>query len=319
MQTLYPAIKPYAIHQLGVDDLHTLYIEESGSPEGIPVLFLHGGPGAGADPKNRQFFNPLLYRIILFDQRGAGRSTPHAELKKNTTQDLIEDIEAIRLHLGIERWVLCGGSWGSTLALLYAEAYPDKVLNMVLRGIFLCRSQDLSWFYQDGGASRIFPDAWENFVSHLPPKERHHIIASYYRRLTGKDELAQMAAAKAWAEWEGTCSTLQPNSDVVNFFTDPHVAISLSRIETHYFMNESFLEPDQIIQNAKRLQDIPGVIIHGRYDIVCPLDNAFALHQVWPNSELMIIRDAGHSNFETGIIVAMVSTLETIAKQLKGQ
>lgn len=317
MQILYPAIKPYAIHQLGVDDLHTLYIEESGTPEGIPVLMLHGGPGAGSNPEYRRFFNPLLYRIILFDQRGSGQSTPHAELEKNTTQELIQDIEAIRLHLGIDRWVVCGGSWGSTLALLYAETYPEHVLSMVLRGIFLCREKDLDWFYKEGGASRVFPDAWENFISPLSVEERQNILNSYYHRLTGEDELARMAAAKAWSEWEGVCSTLQPNPAVVNHFMEPHFALSLARIETHYFIHNVFLEANQIINNADQLKDIPGVLIHGRYDMICPLDNALALHRAWPTSELMIIRDAGHSNFEAGIVVAMVSVLESIANRLK--
>lgn len=313
MQSLYPAIKPYAIHQLAVDDLHTLYVEESGNPKGTPVLFLHGGPGAGCDPDHRRFFDPTAYRIILFDQRGAGQSIPHAALEKNTTQLLVADMEAIRNHLGIERWVLFGGSWGSTLALVYAETYPQRVLNMVLRGIFLCRTIDLDWFYKPGGANRVFPEEWEAFISHLPLKEQSNILENYYQRLTGKDEVAKMAAAKAWSRWEGVCLTLQPNPNVVNHLTNPHVAMSMACIEAHYFMNDIFLEENHILNNASRLADIPGVIVHGRYDMVCPLDNAYALKKVWPKAELEIVRDAGHSAFEPGMTHALVTATNTIA------
>ncbi len=315
MLVLYPCIKPYAVHQLAVDDLHSLYVEESGSPQGIPVLFLHGGPGSGTSPEHRRFFDPSQYRIVLFDQRGSGHSTPHAELKNNSTQALVSDIEAIRQHLNIDRFVLFGGSWGSTLALVYAETHPKRVLSMILRGIFLCRKEDIDWFYKEGYASRIFPDAWEALVNHLTPEERNNILASYYRRLTGEDELVRMAAAKAWSLWEGVCSTLQPNLNVINHFTEHHVAMSLARIETHYFMNQTFLEPNQIIQNADKLQDIPGILVHGRYDIVCPLENAYALHQVWPKSRLDIIRDAGHSAYEPGIIHALISATNETARQ----
>lgn len=313
MLTLYPPIKPYAVHQVAVDSIHTLYVEESGNPTGLPVVFLHGGPGAGTDPENRRFFDPDVYRIVLFDQRGAGQSTPFADLESNTTPNLVSDMEKIREHLGIEAWVLFGGSWGSTLALVYAETHPKQVINMILRGIFLCRPEDLAWFYQSGGANRIFPDHWEAFVGHLAEEERSEIIQSYYRRLTGEDEIARMAAAKAWSLWEGCCATLQPNTQVVNHITHPHVAMSLARIEAHYFMNEAFLEPNQILKNAPRLQNIPGTIIHGRYDVVCPLDNAYALHKAWPQSELKIIRDAGHSACELGIINALVTATNAIA------
>jgi proline iminopeptidase len=317
MLTLYSPIKPYAVHQLPVDALHTLYVEESGNPEGLPVIFIHGGPGAGTTPDNRRFFDPSLYRIILFDQRGAGQSTPHAELEGNTTQNLVLDMEFIRTHLGIERWVLFGGSWGSTLALVYAEAHPERVINLILRGIFLCRQHDLDWFYQPGGTSRLFPDQWEAFISHLPEHERSEILQSYYRRLTGDDEIAKMSAAKAWSLWEGSCATLQPNTQVVNHFTHPHVAMSLARIEAHYFMHHVFLEPDQILKNAHRLENIPGVIVHGRYDVICPLDGAYELHKAWPLSELKIIRDAGHSACELGIINALVTATNTVAQQIE--
>lgn len=314
MLTLYPAIKPFAMHQVSVDQRHTLYVEESGNPQGLPVVFLHGGPGIGTDPEHRRFFDPMLYHIILFDQRGAGLSTPHAALEDNTTQALVSDMEAIRKHLNIDRWVLFGGSWGSTLALVYAQAHPERVLNMILRGIFLCRQEEFDWFYQEGGASRVFPDAWEKFIGHLTPNERSTVLQSYYNHLTGRDELQRMAAAKAWSEWEGACSCLLPNSQVVDFMTDPHHAISLARIETHYFMNQAFLEPNQILDNMHRIKDIPGIIVHGRYDMVCPLDNAYALHEAWPNSTLEIIRDAGHSACELSIINALVAATNAVAK-----
>lgn len=315
MLVLYPCIKTYAVHQLAVDSLHTLYVEESGNPKGLPVLFLHGGPGAGTNSEHRRFFDPSLYRIILFDQRGAGHSTPHAELQNNTTQTLVSDIEAIRQHLNIDRFILFGGSWGSTLALVYAETYPKRVLSLILRGIFLCRQQDIDWFYKEGYASRIFPDAWDAFVNHLSKEEQENVLASYYKRLTGTDELARMAAARAWSLWEGTCSTLQPNPNVVNHFTEHHVAMSLARIETHFFMNDSFLTQDQILQNAHKLSEIPGILVHGRYDIVCPLENAYSLHKAWPKSRLEIIRDAGHSAYEPAITHALISATNETARQ----
>lgn len=312
MLTLYPPIQPYAIHQLAVETPHVLHVEESGSPTGLPVLFLHGGPGAGCNENHRRFFDPEQYRIILFDQRGAGLSTPHASLENNTTQALVQDMEAIRLHLGIEKWILFGGSWGSTLALVYAQTHPDRILNMILRGILLCRQEDLHWFYQEG-ASRIFPDYFEAFCGHLSDEERQSIMLSYYKRLTGENDIVRMAAAKAWSLWEGSCATLEPNTQVVDSFIHPHTAMSLARIESHFFVHNTFLTPNQILNNAPLLAGIPGTIIHGRYDIVCPLDNATALHKVWPSSELHIIRDAGHSATEPGIINALVSTTNRIA------
>lgn len=316
MLTLYPAIQPYAVHQLAVDFPHNLYVEVCGNPKGIPVVVLHGGPGAGNSEDNRRFFDPERFRIILFDQRGAGRSTPYASLEGNTTQALVQDMEAIRLHFGIDRWVLFGGSWGSTLALVYAETYPDRVLNMVLRGIFLCRKKDLDWFYQKDGASRLFPEHWDNFVGHLLPEERLEVFKAYLRRLTGADEVARMSAAKVWAEWEGMCSTLQPSNSVLNHFTHPHVAVSLACIECHYFLNNTFLEEDQIIKNADQLLGIPGTLIHGRYDVVCPLDNAYDLHKAWPESELQIIPASGHSAFEPGITNAIIMVTNRIAREL---
>lgn len=318
MLTLYPAIQPFAVHQLAVDEHHILYIEECGTPKGLPVVFLHGGPGIGCNPDHRRFFDPSLYHIILFDQRGAGRSTPHAELEGNTTQALVSDMEAIRVHLGIERWVIFGGSWGSTLALIYAEMHPERVLNMVLRGIFLCRQQEFDWFYKPGGVNRIFPEEWERFINHLHPEERDNVLQSYYQRLTGKDELLQMGAAKAWSEWEAICATLLPSPQVVSSMTEPHSAMSLARIETHYFMNKIFLSPNYILKHAHRLAKIPGIIVHGRYDMICPIDNAFDLHKAWPKSTLEIVRDAGHSACEPGLINALVSATKTIARHHKG-
>jgi len=314
MQTLFPDIQPYAIHQLAVEAPHLLYVEESGNPEGLPVLFLHGGPGAGCQAWNRRFFDPERYRIVLFDQRGAGKSTPHAHLEGNTTQALVADIETLREFLGIERWVVFGGSWGSTLGLAYAEAHPSAVIGLILRGIFLCRDQDIHWFYQDG-ASHVYPDYWADYVKVIPEAERGDFVSAYHRRLTGSDELARMAAAKAWSVWEGLCATLRPNQSVADHFSDPHVALALARIEAHYFVNKSFMQPHQLLSDARRLGGIPGVIVHGRYDMVCPLDNAFALHEAWPEAELQIIRDAGHSGAEPGIVDALVRATNDFARR----
>jgi len=315
MQILYPEIKPYSRHDISVDDIHTLYVEECGDPEGIPVIFVHGGPGGGCSRHDRRFFDPEKYRIILFDQRGAGRSSPHAELNNNTTKDLIEDIETIRKQLHLDKFLLFGGSWGSTL---YAEKYPANVSALILRGIFLSRECDLRWLYQSG-AHHIFPDYWQGFSKIVPENERNDMVSAYYKRLTGNNELAKMAAAKAWSLWEAQCATLRPNPEIVNTFTDPHRAVSLARIETHYFINKSFIGPNQIIENASALEGIPGIIVHGRYDMVCPLDNAFTLHKAWPDSELQIVRDAGHSSQEPGIIDALVKATNAMAQILTGE
>lgn len=315
MQILYPEIKPYTKHNLKVDSIHTLYVEECGDPGGLPVLFVHGGPGAGCSHYDRRFFDPEKFRIVLFDQRGAGRSEPHADLRDNTSRHLIDDIETIRKTLKVDKWLLFGGSWGATLSLLYAQAHPDRVRGLILRGTFLCRETDLEWFYQRG-AHQIFPDYWQEFVRPIPEEERGDLIGAYHRRLSDDNELAKMAAAKAWSLWEGRCATLRPNPEVVNTFSDPRMAMSLARIETHYFTNKTFIEPDQILKNAEALQGIPGIIIHGRYDIICPLDNAFSLHRLWPDSELQIIRDAGHSAYEPGIIDALVKATNAMAKLL---
>ncbi len=315
MRILYPDIQFNVQHSLPVDAVHTLHVEECGNPQGLPVVFLHGGPGAGCEPYHRRFFDPRRYRIVLFDQRGCGRSTPHAELVGNDTQALIADIEQIRAQLGIDRWVVFGGSWGSTLALVYAQAHPQRVLGLILRGIFLCRPRDIRWFYQDG-ASNVFPDYWEDYLRPIPEPERADMVSAYYQRLAGGDEVARMAAAKAWSLWEGRTATLLPSHSVVEHFNEPHTALSLARIECHYFMHNSFLAPDQIVRDAPRLADITGVIVHGRYDMVCPVNQAFTLHNVWPQAELMVIAGAGHSASEPGIVDALVRTTDAFAARL---
>ena len=315
MRILFPEIKPYASQRLAVDDLHTLYLEESGNPAGVPVLFLHGGPGAGCDPVHRRFFDPQRYRIILFDQRGCGQSTPHAELRDNTTWHLVADIETLRQHLGIDRWLVFGGSWGSTLALAYAQTHPNRVLGLILRGIFLCRNTDIHWFYQHG-ANRLFPDLWEQFLTPIPPNERHDLVPAYYQRLTSANELERLRAARAWAMWEGATLSLESQPATVEHFGEAHRALSLARIECHYFTHHSFLEPDQLLHQADRLQGIPGVIVHGRYDVVCPLDNAWALHQAWPEAELRIVTPAGHAVTEPGIVDALITATQDFADRL---
>lgn len=305
MLSRFPAIEPYQVHQLGVEPPHTLYIEESGNPQGMPVLFVHGGPGSGCKPEHRQFFDPQRYRIILFDQRGCGHSKPHACLETNTTPALIADMEAIRIYLGVERWVLFGGSWGATLSLLYAQAYPEQVAALILRGTFLARPSDIAWFYQQG-ANTIYPDYWEDFVRPIPETERQDLINAYYRRLTGDDDIARMAAARAWSLWETRCVALENNVNTTEFFHEQHMALSLARIECHYFVNHAFLTPNQILDNIEKIQHIPGIIVHGRYDMICPFENAWTLHKAWPLSDLFIIRNAGHSSSEPGILDALI-------------
>ena len=311
MLTLYPEIKPGAQHRIAVDPPHELYVEESGNPDGIPVRVVPGGPGGGCEDYHRRLFDAERFRIILMDQRGAGRSTPLAALEGNSTGKLVQDMETVRSFLGIDQWLLFGGSWGSTLSLVYAQTHPDRVLGLVLRGIFLCRPRDIHWFYQDG-ASRVFPDYWEEFEAQIDPAERGDMVAAYYRKLTSTNDLEQIQAAKAWSVWEGRCATLHPNPRVVEHFGHPHVAIALARIECHYFMNKAFLDDDQIVRNAPLLKDIPGSMVHGRYDMVCPLDNALALSRAWPQAELRIIRDAGHSASEPAIVDALMRGVEEV-------
>jgi proline iminopeptidase len=312
MRTYYPNIKHYDEHRIAVDNLHTLYVEESGSKDGIPVLFVHGGPGGGCSPKERSFFDPEKYRIILFDQRGCGQSTPHASLRDNTTQHLVADIEKIREHLNIDKWMLFGGSWGSTLSLVYAQTHPGRVLGLILRGIFLCRDQDVQWLYQDG-ASRVFPDCWKPYQAIIPKAEHSNMVEAYHRRLTSSNELERMGAAKAWSVWEGSICTLEPSSSKVDHFANPHVALAMARVECHYFLNNGFMELNQILNNVDRLAGIPAIIVHGRYDMVCPVDQAFDLQRAWPEAKLEIIRDAGHSSSEPGIIDALVKATDEFA------
>jgi proline iminopeptidase len=316
MRQLFNAVEPYITHTLPVSGVHRLHVEECGRPDGLPVVFVHGGPGAGCEPWHRQFFDPDVYRIILFDQRGCGRSVPHAELDGNNTAALVADMEAIRNLLGIERWVVFGGSWGSTLGLVYAETYPERVLGLILRGIFLCRPRDIHWFYQEG-ASYLLPERWEEYLAPIPEAERSDLVGAYYRRLTGNDEISRMAAAKAWSLWEAHASNLLPNPAVVNHFGNPHTALSLARIECHYFMHDSFLQPDQILNQAGRLGNIPGVIVHGRYDVVCPVEQAWALHRVWSGAQLHVVPDAGHSALEPGIVDALVTATVQMAMRVR--
>jgi proline iminopeptidase len=315
MLNLFAEIKPYVSHTLDVEPPHQLHVEECGNPDGIPVLFVHGGPGAGCEDYHRRFFDPELYRIILFDQRGCGRSTPHAELEGNTTQALVADMESIREHLNIDRWLLFGGSWGSTLSLVYAETHPERVLGLVLRGIFLCRQHEIDWFYQEG-TNRLFPDYWKDYLAPIPEAERGDLLSAYYRRLTGDNEMERMVAAKAWSMWEGRTATLNPSESVVEHFGNPFTALSLARIECHYFVNDTFLEPNQILRDAGRLAGIPGVIVHGRYDVICPLENAWQLHQAWPDSELRIIPAAGHSASEPATVDALITATNEFAERL---
>jgi proline iminopeptidase len=302
---LFPAIQPYKTWRFPVSEIHTLYIEESGNPDGMPVIFLHGGPGGSCEPGHRRFFNPEDYRIILFDQRGCGRSKPHASLEDNTTDELVADLEKIRQHLGVDSWVVFGGSWGSTLALVYAETHPQRVLGLILRGIFLSRDEDIRWLFQ-GGAARLFPEAWQHYLEPIPENERNDMISAYHRRLTSENEITRMGAAKAWSIWEGSTATLLPDKSVIDHFSDPHIALSIARIECHYFINRSFLAPGQILDKIGSLKDIPGYIVHGRYDVICPIDQAVLLDQHWVESKLMIIDNAGHAVTERGISDALV-------------
>ena len=307
---LYPAIEPYRSGYLQVSELHRVYFEESGNPAGKPAVFLHGGPGAGCSPKARQFFDPAHYRIVLFDQRGCGRSTPHAELADNTTWHLVADMERLREHLGIERWLVFGGSWGSTLALAYAQTHPTRVSELVLRGIFTLRRWELEWFYQ-AGCDALFPDAWEEYLAAIPPAERGDLISAYHRRLTSPDEATRLAAARAWSVWEGATSFLHPDPAHIASSGEDQFALAFARIECHYFVNAGFFEVDgQLLRDAHRLRGIPATIVQGRYDVVCPLRSAWDLHCAWPEADLRIVADAGHSAFEPGITHELVQATD---------
>jgi len=305
---LYPEIEPYDSGMLAVDARHTLYWEQSGNPHGTPVVLLHGGPGAGCSPGQRRFFDPAFYRIVLFDQRGAGRSTPHGDLTDNTTPHLVADLDKLRTHLGIERWLMFGGSWGSTLALAYAQAHPELCLGLALRGIFLCRDREVDWFLY--GLRSIFPEAWRDFVEPIPEPERQDLLAAYASRLNHPDPVVHMPAARAWSRYEGRCSTLLPNAEMLAYFSDDHVALGLARIEAHYFRHRVFLPENALLDNVHRLRKIPAVIVQGRYDMVCPAVTADDLHRAWPEAEYAVVPDAGHSAWEPGIRAQLVAAME---------
>lgn len=301
MRDFYPELEPFNSGLLKVSDIHTIYYEEAGNPHGKPVVFVHGGPGGGIDSTYRRFFDPKVWRIILFDQRGCGKSTPAFELEGNTTWDLVADMEMIRSHLSVTKWTVFGGSWGSTLALTYAITHTDKVQALILRGIFLLREKEIKWFYQEG-ASFIFPDAWEKFLGPIPANERHDLVSAYYRRLTAEDHKIRTEAAKAWSVWEGSTSKLHMDADFIERFEGDAFALAFARIECHYFTNKGFFEDDGwILKNVDKIRHIPAWIVQGRYDVVCPATSAYELHMKWPESKLFIIPDAGHSASEPGI------------------
>jgi proline iminopeptidase len=308
LRTLYDEIEPFDSGRLRVSPVHELYYEQCGNPRGKPVVFLHGGPGAGLVPDYRRFFDPEAYRVILFDQRGSGRSVPHASLDDNTTWHLVADIEQLREHFGVDQWLVFGGSWGSTLALAYAETHPERVSGLVLRGIFLGRQNEARWFYEDSqGASAIFPDNWEDFLRVIPEAERADMIGAYYRRLTSTDESIRQEAARAWSIWESSALRLLPDQELIDEFSEPEKAVALARIECHYFTNNCFFETDNyLLEHVDRIRHIPAVIVHGRYDIICPLLSAWELHRAWPEATLNIIPDAGHATSEPGITDALV-------------
>ena len=306
----YPPIEPFGSGLLPLDAIHTMYFEQSGNPAGVPVVFLHGGPGAGASAAHRQFFDPAFYRIIIFDQRGAGRSTPLGELRDNTTPHLIADMEALRVHLGIQRWMVFGGSWGSTLALAYAEHHPERTMALILRGIFLCRRSEIDWFLY--GLKNIFPEAWHRFANHLPEHQHHNILDAYYTLLSDPDPTVHLPAARVWSIYEGSCSTLLPNEAVVANFGSDRVALGLARIEAHYFVNDIFLPENFLMDHISRIRHIPTTIVQGRYDVVCPIVSADDLVRVFPEADYHIINDAGHSAFEPGTRARLIEAMESL-------
>ncbi len=311
---LFPEIEPFNSGMLAVGDGHEVHFEECGNPEGKPALFLHGGPGGGLDSRYRRFFNPEHYRIVLFDQRGSGKSTPHASLEANTTWHLVSDIEAIRQHLGLERFMVFGGSWGSTLALSYAQKHPDRVSELVLRGIFMLRKSELAWFYQEG-ASQLFPDAWEKYLAPIPEAERGDLMSAYYARLTHEDAAVRKEAAKAWSVWEGSTSFLYVDEKHVEHSADDDFSLAFARIECHYFVNGGFFErEDQLLADVDKIRHIPTVIVQGRYDVVCPMRSAWDLHRAFPEAELHVVPDAGHSALEPGITHELILATERFAQ-----
>ncbi len=313
MRTLYPDIEPYATGYMDTGAGHQIYWEMCSNPKGKPAIFLHGGPGSGCSPKHRRLFDPERYRVLLFDQRGCGRSKPHASLDNNTTWHLVADIERLRTLMGVEQWLVFGGSWGSTLALAYAQTHPSRVSELVLRGIFTLRRKELLWYYQNG-ASWLFPDLWEAFLAPIPEAERHDLIAAYHRRLTGSDPAEQLKAAKAWSVWEGSTITLLPDKEIAASHADDHFAIAFSRIENHYFVNGGFFDADdQLLRDAYKLKNIPGVIVQGRYDVCTPAVTAWDLHRAWPEAEFHIVDDAGHAFDEPGILHHLITATDKFA------
>ena len=309
-EQLFPPIDPYESGRLPLDGEHMMYWEQSGNPDGIPVVFLHGGPGAGATPVHRRFFDPAAYRVIIYDQRGAGRSQPQGLLENNTTPHLIADVETLRVHLGVERWLIFGGSWGSTLAIAYGEANPERCLGYVLRGIFLGRQSELDWFLY--GMRTVFPEIWGRFVELLDPSEQEDILNAYHRRLINPDKAVHLPAARAWSTYEGACSTLLPSPETVAAFSGDALAYALARIETHYFVNDLFMAENALLDDIDRIRHLPGIIVQGRYDMVCPIGTADALHQAWPEADYVVIPDAGHSAMEPGIRAALVRATERL-------
>jgi len=312
---LYPEIEPYQTGFLKTSDGHQIYYEQSGNPNGKPVIFVHGGPGGGTDAKHRRFFDPRKYRIILFDQRGCGKSLPYASLENNTTWHLVGDMESLRTLLKIDKWQVFGGSWGSTLALAYAEKHPTAVTELVLRGIFLLRKKEIDWFYQ-GGCSSIFPDAWEPYWNHIPPDERKDMLSAYHRRLTSPDDKIRKEAARVWSTWEGATSKLLPDAAFTSGYGEDQFAEAFARIECHYFTHKGFFEvDDQLLRDVGKIRDIPAVIVQGRYDVVCPVDSAWELHKRWPEAELILVPDAGHSAMEPGIARGLVAATDKFASR----
>ncbi len=312
IQLPYPPIEARHHDYLVVDDIHSLYFEECGNPKGIPVLFLHNGPGSGFQAASRQFFDPTRYRIILFDQRGSGHSKPHTETKNNTTQHLIEDIENLRQYLHIKKWVLLGEGWGSTLALAYAQMHSKQVLTLILQGIFLCIPQDIKWAYQVG-ANHIYPDYWQEFISPIPISQQNHLIDAYYKILTNNNDIARMNAAKSWALWKGRIASINSNPNAQSEYTETHTALGVATLSTYYLINQGFFEPQQLINHCHMIKDIPGFIIHGRHDMTCPLSNAYQLSKSWPKAELIIEEESGHNMYETAMASEIVKVTDKVA------
>jgi proline iminopeptidase len=312
LKQLYPPIEPFESGMLDAGDGHQVYWERCGNPEGKPAVFLHGGPGGGCSPEHRRVFDPEKYCVLFFDQRGCGRSTPHASLDANSTWHLVDDIEKLRVLVGVDRWLVFGGSWGSSLGLAYAQTHPSRVSELILRGIFTVRREELLWYYQEG-ASWLFPDEWEHFIAPIPVEERHDMMAAYHRRLTGNDPKAQLEAAVAWSQWEGRTITLRLDPAIDKAHEDPHYALAFSRIENHYFVNDGFFKPGQLLRDAAKLRGIPGVIVQGRYDVCTPAKTAWELHKAWPEAEFHIVGEAGHAMKEPGILDRLIRATDKFA------